>query len=364
MRYTFLIAGAMVLLGCCSRMERDSLAHIPCAPAPYALEEPEGFVRMIIPGDNPLTVEGVELGRLLFFDPMFSADSSISCASCHLPELAFSDGMSLSTGVAGRRGRRNAPSLANVGYYYKGLFWDGRVATLEAQSLHPVEDSLEMSNAWPEVERRLRAHPSYPVLFRKAFGIRHAGEINGDLAAKALAQFQRTLISANSKFDRKMRGEVEFTAREQRGWTIFFDASMDVPHSECAHCHADPLFSTLEFANNGIDAVKTLEDFSDRGRGAVSGNRYEYGAFRVPTLRNIALTAPYMHDGRFATLEEVIEHYAAGGHYADNLNPNIMPLRLNAQDKADLIEFLLTLTDTAFVQRNYRPANIPAVGMK
>ena len=337
----------------CSRTGDADWRRIPYAPTPYALNEPREFVRMVIPEGNPLTVEGIELGRRLFFDPILSADSSTSCASCHLPALAFTDGKALSTGIEGRVGRRNSPSLANVGYYYKGLFWDGRVATLEEQSLHPVEDSLEMANTWAEAERRLRLHPSYPALFRQAFGIRLLSEINSELTAKALAQFQRSLLSADSKFDRKMRGEAEFTAQEQRGWAIFFDASMDVPHSECSHCHDDPLFTTLEFANNGLDAVRALEDYPDPGRGGVSGNRYELGAFRVPTLRNIALTAPYMHDGRFATLEEVIGHYAGGGHYAENLNPNVMKLNLTAQDKADLIAFLHTLTDSTFVSRSY-----------
>ncbi len=354
MRMIIVLTGLSLFFLHCTRREGGNLNHIPYTPTPYALEEPKGFVRMIIPEDNPFTAEGIELGRMLFFDPLLSADSSISCASCHLPHLAFSDGKVVSTGVHGRQGRRNSPSLANVGYYYKGLFWDGRVMTLEAQSLHPVQDTLEMANNWPEVENRLQAHPHYPAMFRKAFGIRHAREINSNLVGKALAQFQRTLISADSKFDRKMRGEATFTAQEQRGWTIFFDASVAVPPSECGHCHIDPLFTTLEFANNGIDSVRALENFPDQGRGAISGNRYELGAFRVPTLRNIALTAPYMHDGRFATLEEVIDHYASGGHYADNLNPNIMPLRLGAQDKADLIAFLLTLTDTAFVQKAWR----------
>lgn len=339
------------LLWRCARTERDSLTHISYHPTPYALEEPAGFVRMVIPEDNPLTREGIALGRRLFFDPLLSTDSTVSCATCHLPHLAFTDGQAQSIGVHGRRGRRNAPTLLNVGYLYKGLFWDGRVATLEAQSLHPVTDSMEMANTWAEVERRLRRHAEYPALFRQAFGIRRSSQIDSILVAKALAQFQRTLISANAKFDRKMRGELAFTPQEQRGWTIFFDASMDVPHSECAHCHADPLFTTLEFANNGIDAVSSLERFPDRGRGAVTGNHYDNGMFRVPTLRNIALTAPYMHDGRFATLEQVIDHYASGGHYADNLNPNIMPLRLRPADKADLIAFLHTLTDSTALQR-------------
>ncbi len=356
MRHVVLFAWFVVAgMGACRLAQEGDLERYPYAPVPYELEEPEGFVRMVQPADNPLTEEGVALGRKLFFEPLLSVDSSVSCATCHLPHLAFSDGQVLSRGVNGQTGKRNAPSLANVGYYYKGLFWDGRVITLEEQSLHPVADSLEMANTWEEAERRLRSHPEYPAMFRGAFGIRHVEELDRQLVGKALAQFQRTLISADARFDQKMRGEVEFTPQEQRGWTIFFDASEEVPHSECAHCHADPLFTNLDFTNNGIDQVSGLQEFKDAGRGAVSRNIYDNGTFRVPTLRNIALTAPYMHDGRFATLEEVIDHYVRGGHYSENLNPNIMPLKLNPRDKADLMAFLHTLTDTAFVQKVYQP---------
>lgn len=348
----FIIGTGLLLLTACTEPEVGDLMQTPFAPQAYEHSDPPGFVPMIVPEDNPMTVAGVELGRRLFFDPILSADNSISCASCHLPALAFTDGKALSNGVQGRKGLRSSPSLVNVGYYYKGLFWDGRAMTLEEQSLHPVADSMEMAAAWPEVEWRLRSHPEYPTLFRRAFGIQKAGEINRYLTGKALAQYQRTLVSSDSKFDKKTRGETAFTEQEQRGWTIFFDASPTVPNSECGHCHIDPLFTTLEFHNNGLDAPKNQFYFPDPGRGAVTGNRFDNGTFRVPTLRNIALTAPYMHDGRFATLEEVINHYASGGHYADNLNPNMMKLNLDARDKAALIAFLHTLTDSTFLERH------------
>ncbi len=332
------------------------LTDIPYQPHSYALEEPEGFVRMEVPPENPLTIEGVELGRQLFYDPILSADSTVSCATCHLPALAFSDGRPVSIGVKGRPGRRNAPSLVNVGYYYKGLFWDGRAATLEEQALHPVRDEREMAASWPAVVERLRRHPRYPHLFRQAFGIRHASQIDSLLVARALAQFQRTLISADSRFDRVKRlGIEEFSPAEKRGWTIFFDASMDVPHAECGHCHIDPLFTTQEFVNNGVEPVGADGHYPDPGRREVTGNRWDEGKFRVPTLRNIALTAPYMHDGRFATLGEVVDHYTSGGHFSDNVDPNVRQLKMEKRDKADLIAFLHTLTDTGFV-------NNPAFG--
>ena len=316
------------------------------------MEEPANFVKMQIPPDNPLTVEGITLGERLFFDPILSVDSSLSCASCHIPALAFTDGRALSLGVDGRSARRSAPSLINVGYHYKGLFWDGRVQSLEMQALMPVVDHNEMDNSWDIAEERLRRHPEYPELFRKAFGIKKIQQVDRYLAAKAMAQFERTLVNYNSKFDRVQRGEAQFTAAEKRGWQIFFDDSRELPTSECGHCHIDPLFTTLGFFNNGIEQVSSLGDFRDKGLGEVTGRLVDNGKFRAPTLRNIMLTAPYMHDGRFATLDEVFDHYISGGHFADNLNPNVRKLRIREQDKRDLIAFLQTLTDSTFV--NYR----------
>ncbi|MBK8703887.1 MAG: hypothetical protein IPN33_09845 [Saprospiraceae bacterium] len=327
----------------------NRLAYISSEPTPYKLEEPANFVKMQIPADNPLTKEGIALGERLFFDPILSADSSLSCASCHIPSLAFTDGKARSVGVGGKTVRRSAPSLINVGYHYKGLFWDGRVQSLEMQALMPVVDHSEMDNSWEVAEERLRRHSDYPILFRRAFGIRRTSDIDRYLAAKALAQFERTLVNHNSKFDRVQRGDAKFTADEKRGWQIFFDDSQELPTSECGHCHIDPLFTTLGFFNNGIEQVNTLGDFRDKGLGAVTGHISDNGKFRTPTLRNIMLTAPYMHDGRFATLDEVFDHYISGGHFADNVNPNVRKLRLREQDKKDLIAFLQTLTDSTFV---------------
>ena len=324
-------------------------------PQPLALENPPAFVRMVIPADNPLTVEGVALGRRLFYDSILSADSSVSCATCHLPQLAFTDARAVSIGVDDVRGRRSSPSLPNVGDYYKGLFWDGRVGTLEEQAFHPVRDKTEMAMNWAEVENRLRNHPDYPVLFRRAFGIERTSQIDSVLAARALAQFQRTLVSSNAKFDRVKRGEAAFTAAEERGSHIFFDSSPALPVSECVHCHSDPLFTNLDFFNNGIMPPAEQRQTKDSGRVAVTGRLSDLHKFRTPTLRNIALTAPYMHDGRFSTLEEVIDHYASGGHFAHNVNPNVRVLNLTDENKADLIAFLHTLTDsTALLNPAFR----------
>lgn len=304
---------------------------------------------MVVPKDNPTTYEGVELGRRLFYESALSGNQSISCAHCHQTALAFTDGGATSSGSVGKFGKRSAPSLLNIGFHYKGVFWDGRSPNLEDQALHPIQDSLEMSGDWVGIIRRLENDNDYPALFEKAFGSK---KINKKLVAKALAQFQRTLISVDSKFDRVMREETTFTANEKRGWVIFFDAGYpSTPMAECSHCHNDPLFTNLEFTNNGIDSSLTLMDFSDAGLGGITANKYDNGKFRTPTLRNIAVTAPYMHDGRFKTLEEVIDHYNSGGHYSENKNPNVKPLGLTTKDKADLLLFLNTLTDSVALHK-------------
>lgn len=317
-------------------------------PTPFVLQKPEAFPIPVIPDSNQLTVEGIALGRKLFFDPILSKDKKQSCSSCHLPGRGFGDHRALSVGVHGLPGKRNALPLANMAWFYKGLFWDGRAATLEQQALMPVEDSLEMAAEWTVVERRLQQHAEYPLLFKQAFGLRKGEEIDRYLVAKALAQYERTLVSANAKYDQVMAGKAEFTASEARGKTIFFDSSEEMPQGECANCHNPPLFTDLRFLNNGLDPVADLEDYPDKGRGAVNGKKYDNGRFRVPSLRNIARTAPYMHDGRFKTLEEVLEHYNSGGHFSENVDAKIKPLQLSEQDKADLIAFLNTLTDFDF----------------
>lgn len=338
--------GVFVLFLLASCQQASSSGPMPDSAA-EDVYTPQGFPPIRIPADNPYDPAAVALGRALFYDPILSGDSTVSCASCHQQALAFTDGRALSVGkdVA----RRSAPSLVNVGFYSKGLFWDGRAASLEVQTLDPVRNPLEMDAPWPLVEARIRQHPRYAREFQQVFHLQQSTEIDSFLIAKALAQFQRTIISADAKFDRVMRGEDAFSAQEKRGWTIFFDASPDLPMAECNHCHIDPLFTDLSYQNNGITAVKTLSDFPDKGRGAITGNPYDAGKFRVPTLRNIMLTAPYMHDGRFNTLEEVLDHYIAGGHFAENLNPNVRKLSLTEADKADLLSFLQTLTDSSLL---------------
>ena len=331
------------------------LSNITYAPAAYLLEIPEGLPVMEHPEDNPQTIDGVQLGRMLFFDPILSSDSTIACASCHKPELSFTDGLAVSPGVGGSLGRRSSMSLLNVGFSGSvGFFWDGRAKTLELQALEPVVDPVEMKNTWEEVETRLRRHPDYQAQFRKAFGIDRSIQINRELATKAIAQFERSLVSSgDSDYDRKFRGLYAFEDETETGFQLFFDDIF--PDAECGHCHNRNLFTTNEFKNNGLDSVASVDDYADRGLGEFTGDRTDYGKFKIPTLRNIMLTAPYMHDGRFNTISEVIDHYNSGGHHVGDLNEdtvdNLMePQGLSERNKQQLILFLEALTDSTFIK--------------
>ncbi|WP_116128051.1 cytochrome-c peroxidase [Lewinella sp. IMCC34183] len=326
------------------------LLWLACNDAPDA---PPEFAAILYPADNPSTAAGIALGERLFFDPVLSADSTISCASCHRPERAFTDGRSVAVGLAGRPGIRNTPGLTNIGYFHHPLFWDGRADNLETQALHPVGTPHEMGGDWQSVVARLRADAGYAEAFQTAFG---AGGTDSIRVGRALAQYQRTLVSRDSKYDRVRRGEATYTPQEALGHALFFDFGDDpggawagLPTAECAHCHTPPHFTNERFENNGLDAADDLAAFTDPGRGAISGNPYDYGRFRTPGLRNVALTAPYMHDGRMATLEEVVDHYNSGGHYAENRSPNVRPLGLDAEQREALVAFLNTLTDSTFV---------------
>lgn len=348
-----------LILACCDdspgpdpMMSDDvDLTDIDYDPQAYDLVYPDHFPTMVIPTDNPMTQEGVELGRRLFFDPVLSLDSTQSCSLCHLQAGSFTDNLSVSTGVDGIAGHRSSMSLLNIGFATNGLFWDGRVETLEEQALLPVEDPIELHNMWPNVIQKLKSHTDYPQRFRKAFGINKSSEIDRELAVKAIAQFERSLVSSgNSKYDKVISGVSVFTDEELRGFDIFFDIELDTArHAECGHCHNAPLFTTNEYRNNGLDAVQTLEDFADKGLGETTGRIFDNGLFRIPTLRNIEFTAPYMHDGRFETLDEVIDHYITGGFHADNLGAVMRPLNLTDEDKQNLIAFIKTLADPDFM---------------
>ena len=332
-------------------IDDNDLTSIYFSPQSFNLKIPPNFPQMEIPADNALTTEGVELGKRLFYDPIFSRDSTMSCASCHLSVGGFTDNKALSKGVAGLDGFRSSMSLENVGFFNKGLFWDGHAKTLEEQALLPIEDPRELHTNWDKVVEKLRKHKDYPNRFRKAFGIASKNDISKTLAAKAIAQFERTLISGNAKFDKIFRREDSFTDDELDGYQLFFNAA-GAPDAQCGHCHTTPFFNSNDYFNNGLDSVNNLKDFKDLGRGIVTKKEFDNGKFRVPSLRNIELTAPYMHDGRFKTLEQVVDHYASGGHYADNIDPfipQIATIKLTAKQKKQILLFLKTLTDTSFV---------------
>ena len=307
------------------------------APTSYAFNVPVGFPIPNIPVDNPLTIEGVELGRRLFADPILSIDSTISCASCHLPESAFTDPKRFSRGVAGLTGRNSMP-IFNL-LWSSSFFWDGRSPSLEDQAIQTVENLIEMGEDWSNVAAKLKRHPTYPGLFARAFG--DETPINRTIVVQAIAQFERTLISADTKYDRWIVGAEEFTPAEQRGFLLFHSEQAD-----CFHCHAAPLFTDNEFHNNGLD----MEPI-DPGLVMQTGGRLDRGKFKTPSLRNIQYTAPYMHDGRFQSLEEVIEHYDSGFHRTRLTDPLLLirpNLDLKIQEKQDLISFLKTLSDPDF----------------
>jgi cytochrome c peroxidase len=315
----------------------------PIAPTPLELDIPQGFPPMAIPDDNPMTVEGVALGRKLFYDKQLSDDNTQACATCHQTEVSYADSNRFSTGIDGSIGDRNAMAVINLGYSFS-LFWDGRSATLEAQALEPVKNPIEMNTTWPQVLDKLNADEDYRSMFKFAFGV---DVIDSFDVAKAIAQFERTMISGNSRFDKSQRGEIAFTDSERRGQVLFFTERAD-----CFHCHGTSLFMGFVYENNGVQQVLT-----DDGLGGVTGVSFDIAKFKPPTLRNIEFTAPYMHDGQFNTLEEVIEFYNTG---VNQSSPNISPLMLKAnrfegklnltdQEKADLLAFLLTLSDPDFL---------------
>lgn len=365
MKYLFaLFLFAFLSTGCDKKMQ-----DVPCTdcpdtdliegtydPQPYTIELPGWLIQKpLIPENDSLTLAGVELGRYLFYDPILSSDSTQSCSSCHHLDKAFTDGRRFSEGVLGIEGTRNAMSIVNMAFHPTGFFWDGRAATLEAQALIPVEDHTELNESWEHVLEKLRFHKDYPRMFKEAFGIERKSEMTKELAVRAIAQFERSIVSFDSRYDRVIQQNEDFpTDEELRGLQLFFiEPFQQVDnHPGCSHCHNGPTFASNDFRNNGLDDVENLEDFTDKGRGAINNNVYDNGKFRVPTLRNIALTAPYMHDGRFETLEEVIDNYALGGHGVVNEDPNLQVFNLSNDDKRSLIAFLEMLTDTSFVKKS------------
>jgi cytochrome c peroxidase len=348
LNFLILIIFALPYMACNDDIDND-LAGITYDPVPYVQDLPPALKNIPIPVSNPLTLDGIKLGQHLFYDPILSQDSTISCSSCHNPKNAFTSGTAYATGIYDQQTGRSSMSLVNAAFYSSGMLWDGRANSIETIALATILDPIEMHNTWDDVIKKLKAHPEYPAMFRKAFGINSTEEIDSDLAAKAIAQFVRNITSGNSKYDKFREGLAIFSDEERQGMDIYFDGDLFLPDGECGHCHNAPLFTTNEYFNNGIQNAEDLDDFEDMGKGAISGLRYDNGKFRAPTLRNIVLTAPYMHDGRFNTLEEVLDHYNEGTHAAENTPEIIRDLKLTEIQKENVIKFLHTLTDTSYL---------------
>jgi cytochrome c peroxidase len=332
------------------------------APNPLAgFAAPFVFGRFQVPADNPLTEESVALGRRLFYDPRLSGSNAVSCATCHQQRLAFTDGRKTSVGASGKPLAFNSMSLANLMWGPPRFFWNGRAATLEEQALVPIRHADEMAQDLDGLLAELAADDRYRELFGAAYG-----EISAVTIARALASFQRTLVSANSRYDRFLRGEITLEPQEEWGRKLFMahpDVKVSLRGGNCIDCHSQFLtagFSTRfdGFANNGLDDEAHLQP----GLQELTGDAAHRGLFKVPTLRNIALTAPYMHDGRFATLEEVLRHYNDGIRPSSTLSPLIaeasnrgaepatrLSLELSHEEQAAIIAFLHTLTDRDFV---------------
>ena len=311
--------------------------------ATYQLDIPSWFPEMEIPEDNQPTQARIALGRKLFYDYGLSADSSISCGSCHDQRMAFAHFESVTPGVDGALGFRNAPTLANVGYA-PSFFMDGGVQTLELQSQAPIFSEVEMHSTISNFLQRIDGDAEYKQLFLEAYG----REPDAFGISRAIACFERTMISGNSRFDQyEYAGDITaLSESELRGRHLFFSQE-----TNCSSCHEPPLFTNYEFENVGL-----YLNYADSGRARITHLEADKGKFKIPTLRNIDLTAPYMHDGSIQTLEEVVEHFNSGGVGHPNQTNEVKPLDLSTQEKADIVAFLKTLTDSDFIS-NYDLSN-------
>lgn len=308
---------------------------------------PLGLLPIQWPEDNPYSPAKAELGWLLYFDPRLSSDGTVSCASCHDPKFGFTDGQQFSKGIRGQFGGRSAPTVINRAYSL-AQFWDGRAATLEEQAKGPIANPIEMGHAHDECAQCIAAVPGYRKRFAEVFG---PGKITIDHIAQAIATFERTVLSGNSPYDKFKAGDTKaLNDSQKRGMEIFFSNN-----ARCDSCHEGVNFTNGMYANVGIGMDKPNPDL---GRFVVSKKEEDKGAFKTPTLRDVANTGPYMHDGRFKTLEEVVEHYNKGGIKNNWLHQDIRPLNLSDQNKKDLVEFLKALSGEGW-QQIKAPAELP-----
>ncbi|NOX46142.1 MAG: cytochrome-c peroxidase [Chlorobi bacterium] len=349
-----LVLGFVLLsfLGCQYDMEPELTPLVPTTP--YIIEIPPGFpTQLNIPDDNPMTLEGVALGRMLFYDTRLAGRAGegkfMSCSSCHIQDNSFIIGMPrpYPYGLDGTSTHHAMLPMINLVWNPGQYGWNGSVASIEEDVLAVITDPNEFNSTFEKVENAIREVPGYADLFQKAFGTK---EINVDRISKAIAQFVRTLISSDAKFDKYLRGEVQLEQFELQGFVLFTTEE----GADCFHCHGgsgNPLFTTNGFYNNGKDSVFT--DPSDRY--SFTGDPMDIGAYKAPTLRNIEFTAPYMHDGRFNTLDEVIGFYAHDLVWSPYIDPLMHHIatggnQLTPIEKGQLKDFLLTLSDTSFLQ--------------
>lgn len=325
-----IVAAAFIALSCA----KDQVEQTPYSDF-AGIEVPPHFPQPHYNNpENTITQAGFELGRKLFYDKALSSDGTISCGSCHAQVHAFADhNVAFSTGVEGRIGTKNSPTLSNLAWY-PSFMADGGINHIEVMPLAPISDPAEMNETLANVVEKLNNRPDYKAAFKNVFGV---DKIESKQVFYSIAQFQSMLVSSNSKYDDYVLGNTTFNEAEERGLGLF--------RTHCVSCHTEPLFTDFSFVNNGLDMVHV-----DAGRALVTQNPQDSGKFKVPSLRNIALTHPYMHDGRFYTLQMVLDHYSDGvkqnGHLDDRLQQTIA---LTAQDKQDLIIFLETLTDVEFI---------------
>lgn len=291
------------------------------------LDIPNGLGRMRIPRDNPHSQAKVELGKQLYFDKRLSKDNTVSCATCHDPEQGWSNGEAFATGIEGQVGGRNSPTIINSAFQYF-QFWDGRAAHLEGQALGPIENPIEMGMSVDDLVPKLNAIEGYREQFQEVFGT----DVTSENVAKAIAAFERTILSGDAPYDRYIAGDTDaLSEAAKRGMNLFFN------RASCSACHSGKNFTDGAFHNIGIGLDKEEPDLGRYTETNLLGDR---GSFKTPTLREIARTAPYMHDGQLATLKEVIEYYNKGGFPNDQLDEEIFPLQLTEEEIADIVTFL------------------------
>jgi len=337
-KLTYSVLAIVILIGCtvCKEPVED-YPHFAWQELQLPQHFPAPFQKL---SDNPITEEGFILGRTLFYDPILSRDNTISCGSCHIQASAFTHhGHDISHGIDDKLGTRNAPAVQNM-LWQKNFFWDGGVHNIELISINPIENPVEMDLAFDSAIARLQNHAHYPMLFKNAFGDE---KVTGIATLNALGQFMRMLVSANSKYDRFILGKEIFTETEKEGLEIF--------RAKCNACHAEPLFTNNTFSNNGVYKKFPF----DKGRYTISQLPEDEGKFKVPSLRNISYTAPYMHNGQFTSLDAVLDHYTNGISQHPTLDTLLVQdgtygITISEYEKIKLKAFLETLNDEHFIQ--------------